>query len=100
MEIKCFSKRKLNVRKIQFFTNLQPFNFNLQQDLKIVALIIGKIPKKIGRILATFSKTSAIFWQILQHFVKNQQKNQQFLTKKLRLESGIRFQSGAKECIV
>ena len=37
MKIKCFSKRKLNVRKIQIFTNLQPFNFNLQQDLKIAA---------------------------------------------------------------
>ena len=35
MKIKCFSKRKLNVRKTQMFTNLQSFNFNLQQDLKI-----------------------------------------------------------------
>ena len=37
MKMKCFSKRKLNVRKIQIFTNLQPFDFNLQQDLKIAA---------------------------------------------------------------
>ena len=37
MKLKCFSKRKLNVRKIQNFTNLQPFHFNLQQDLKIAA---------------------------------------------------------------
>ena len=51
MKIKCFSKRKLNVRKIQIFTNLQPFNFNLQQDLKIAAF--WENPEKIW---LTFSK--------------------------------------------
>ena len=35
--------------------------------------------------LVKFRKHSAKFWQILQHFVKKQQKK---LTKKLRLENG------------
>ena len=39
MKIKCFSKRTLNVRKISIFTNLQAFNFNIQQDLKIAAFV-------------------------------------------------------------
>ena len=64
MKIKCFSKRKLNVRKIQIFTNLQPFNFNLQQDLKIAAC--WENPQKNW---SKFSEISAKFWQILQHFV-------------------------------
>ena len=44
-----------------------------------------------------FSRNSVKIQQILGKFAtfcKNQQKNQQFLTKKLRLENG------AKECIV
>ena len=54
MKIKCFSKRKLNVRKIQIFTNLQPFN--LLTSSKIWKLLhFGKIPKKIGQNLATTS---------------------------------------------
>ena len=47
-----------------------------------------KIPKTIGQNLTRFSKKSAKSWQILQNFVKNQQKIQQFLTKKFRLEDG------------
>ena len=54
MKIKCFSKRKLNVRKIQIFTNLQPFNFNLQQDLKIAAF--WENPEKFGQHLAKFQQ--------------------------------------------
>ena len=94
MKIICFSKRKLNVHKISIFTNLQPFNFNLQQYLKIAALFFGENPEKKW---SKFSKNSAKFWQNLQHlklhFVKNQ-KFQQILTKKMRSENG------AKECIV
>ena len=71
MKIKCFSKRKLNVRKIQIFTNLQPFtsnfifflqpfSFNLQQDLKIAAF--WENPEKIDQ---TFRKNSADLWQNL-----------------------------------
>ena len=85
MKIKCFSKRKLNVRisktKIKcailgFFPNCCIFGKSF------------KIPKKN---LVKFSRNSAKFWQNLQHFVKNQQKIQQFLTKKLRLENGARL---------
>ena len=44
-------------------------------------------PEKIGQnLILKFSKKSAKFWQILQPFLKNQQEDQQFLTKKLRLE--------------
>ena len=56
MKIKCFSKRKLNVRKIQVFANLQPFNFNLQQDLKIAAF--WENPEKIGQNLAEIQQSS------------------------------------------
>ena len=54
MKIKCFSKRKLNVRNIQIFTNLQPFNFNPQQDLKIAAFWENpeKFWSKFSKILA------------------------------------------------
>ena len=48
---------------------------------------------KLRKFFLKFSKTFK-FWQKLQHFVKNQHKIQQFLTKILRLESR------AKECIV
>ena len=56
------------VRKIQIFTNLQPFNFNLQQDLKIAAF--WENPEKNGQHLAKnqkFSKHTAQFWQHLQY---------------------------------
>ena len=100
MKIEFFSKRTLIVRKIQIFTNLQPFNFNLQQDLKIAAFWenLEKNWSKFSR----NSANSAKVWQILQQFVKYQQKFQQFLTKNLRLENSFAsgFQNGAKECIV
>ena len=57
------------------------------------------------------AKNSAKFWQKLQKLFKNQQKFQQFLTKKLRLENGanevlfpgfsnLDSKNGAKECNV
>ena len=49
----------------EIFTNLQPFNFKLQQDLKIAAF--WENPELF---LLKFSKNSAKFWRILQHFVK------------------------------
>ena len=73
MKIICFSKRKLNVHKIYLFTNLQPFDFSLHQDLKIAAF--WENPENIW---SKFSKNTATFWQILQHLVKNQQQFQQF----------------------
>ena len=83
MKIKCFSERKLNVRKTQIFTNLQPFNFNLQQDLKIAAF--WESPEKCWSKFSKIQHNSAQFWQNLQHFqlVINQQEIQHFLTKKL-----------------
>ena len=49
MKIKCFSEPELNVRKIQIFTNLQPFNFNLQQDLKFAAFWGKNNPENFGQ---------------------------------------------------
>ena len=77
-----FRTKIKNVRKIQNFTNLQPVNFNLLQDLKIAAF--WENPEKIR---STFSKTIFLNQQ-------NRQTFQQFLTNKLRSENG------AKECIV
>ena len=54
MKIECFSKRKLNVRKIYIFADLHQFNFNLQQDLETVA-----------------------FWENPEKFWSNFSKNQQ-----------------------
>ena len=54
-------------------------------------LHFGKIPKKIGKDLAKFSKFLTNFATFC---LKKQQDFQQFLTKILRLENG------AKECIV
>ena len=88
MKIKCLSKRKLNVRKIQISTNLQPFNFNPQQDLKITAF--WENPEKIDQNLAKIQENSGKICKIMQKSATFQQ----FFTKKLRLENG------AKECIV
>ena len=54
----------------------------------------GKIPKKIGYNLAKIKQNSDKIFKNFQNFAKNQQKFQQFLTKKLRVENG------AKECIL
>ena len=63
MKMKCFSKRKLNVRRIKIFTNLQPFNFNLQQDLKIAAF--WENPEKIGQNLAKIQQHSGKIYKNL-----------------------------------
>ena len=60
MKIECFSKRKLNMHKIYLFINLQPFDFNLQQDLKFAAF--WENPENIW---SRRSKNSATFWQNL-----------------------------------
>jgi len=88
MKIKCFSKRKLNVRISK--TKIKCAILGFSQN----CCILGKSREK----LVKFIKNSAKIQQILANFAtfcKNQQKKiQQFLTKKLRLENG------AKECIV
>ena len=86
MKIKCFSKRKLNVRISKMKTKCAILGFSQNCCIKFLG--------KSRKILVKFSKNSAKSCQILQRFVKNQKKIQQFLTKKLRLENG------AKECIV
>ena len=63
--LRRFSMRKLTVRKIQIFTELQPFNLNLQQDLKIAAF--WENPENIW---SKFSKNSAKFWQIYNKSAK------------------------------
>ena len=79
MKIKCFSKRKLNVRISK--TKIKCAILGFSQN----AAILGKSRKK----LVKFSKNSAKIQQILANFAtfcKHQQKIQQFLTRKLRLE--------------
>ena len=80
MKIKCFSKRKLNVRisKTKIKCAILGFSPN--------CCILGKSREK----LVKFSKKSATFWQILQMFVKNQQKVQIFFKNNLRLENGTK----------
>ena len=63
MKIKCFSKRKLNVRKIQILTNLQLINFHFQQDLKIA--VFWENPEKIGQHLANIQQNSDELCKIL-----------------------------------
>ena len=87
MKIKCFSKRKLNLRISK--TKIKCAILGFSQN----CCISGKSREKLvkfSKIQQEFSK----FLQSLQHFVKISKKNQQFLTEKLRLENG------AKECIV
>ena len=94
MKIKCFSKRKLNVRISK--TKIKYAILGFSQN----CCILGKSREK----LVKFSKNSAKIQQILANFAtfcKNQQKNQQFLTKKLRLENPDgSHENGAKECIM
>ena len=67
-------------------------------------LHFGKIPKKIGEIWRKFSK----IWPNLGKFAKFWKKtaknleifNENFEIRERCLVFGIRFQSGAKECIV
>ena len=70
MKIKCFSNRKWNVRKIQNFTNLQPFHFNRQQHLKIAAAwenpekiwsTFSKIQQASGYFATSYKKSASIF---------------------------------------
>ena len=79
MKIKCFSKRKLNMRISK--TKIKCAILGFSQN----CCILGKSREK----LVKFIKNSAKIQQILANFAtlcKNQQKIQQFLTKKLRLE--------------
>ena len=87
MKIKCFSKRKLNVRisKTKIKCAILAFSQN--------CCILGKSRKFLVNFGENFSKIQQILAKFATFF-KNQQKIQQFLTKKLRLENG------AKECIV
>ena len=83
MKIKCFSKRKLNVRISK--TKIKCAALGLSQN----CCILGKSREK----LVKFSRNSAEIQQLLANFAtfcKNQQKIQKFLTKKLRLENPTR----------
>ena len=95
MKIKCFSKRKLNVHISK--TKIKCAILGFSQNCCILGKSrekLVKFSKNSAKIQQKFSKNSAKFWQILQHFVKISKKNKQFLTKKLRIENGV------KECIV
>ena len=91
MKIECFSKRKLNVRKISIFTNLQPFDFNLQQDLKIVAF--GKISKKFGQNLAKIQQILANFATFCRSLFKVGKKS-------ANVNENLGLENSAKVCIV
>ena len=84
MKMKCFSKRKLNVRISK--TKIKCAILGFSQN----CCILGK-SRKTRSNLAKIQQNSGKVSNILK---KNQQKFQQFLTKKMR------FQNGAKECIV
>ena len=56
---------KLKLRKIQIFTNLQPFKFNLQQDLRIAAFW-----ESLENNWSKFSKIQQQFSTILTRFAK------------------------------
>ena len=85
MKIKCFSKRKLNVRisKTEMKCVILEFSQNccIWENPEKIWSNLAKVQQNSGK------KKSGKFWQKLQQFVKNQQKVQQFLTKKLRLEN-------------
>ena len=78
MKIKCFSKRKLNVRISK--TKIKCAILGFSQN----CCILGKSRKKFVK----FSKIQQILTKFAT-FCKNQQNIQQFLTKKLRLENEI-----------
>ena len=86
MKIKCFSKRKLNVRISK--TKIKYAILGFSQN----CYILGKSRK----ILVKFSTISAKFWQSLQHFVKNQQKIQQFFTKQFFADETIEIRERCK----
>jgi len=94
MKIKCFSKRKLNVRISK--TKIKCAILGFSQN----CCILGKFREK----LVKFSKNSAEIQQILAKFAtfcKNQQKNSAIFNEKLEIRERCNgFQNGAKECIV
>ena len=78
MKIKCFSKRKLNVRISK--TKIKCAILGFSQN----CCILGKSREK----LVKFSKNSAKFskfWQILQHFVKISKKNSAIFNEKIEI---------------
>ena len=78
MKIKCFSKRKSNVRISKTKTKCAILGFSPN------CCILGKSREK----LVKFSKKLRNILANFATFCKNQQKIQQFWTKKLRLENG------------
>ncbi len=82
MKIKCFSKRKLNVRISK--TKIKCAILGFSQN----CCILGKSREK----LVKFSKNSAKiqqkfskFWQILQHFVKISKKKSAIFNEKIEI---------------
>ena len=89
MKIKCFSKRKLNVRISK--TKIKCAILGFSQNCSIN---FWENPEKNWSNLQKFSK----FWQIVQHFVKISKKKSAIFNEKIEIRE--RFQNGAKECIV
>merc|ERR1712118_611488 len=82
MKIKCFSKRKLNVRISK--TKIKCAILGFSQN----CCILGKSREK----LVKFSKNStkiqqkfSKFWQLLQHFVKKSAKNSAVFNEKIEI---------------
>ena len=80
MKIKCFSKRKLNVRISKTKIKCAILGFKISQN----CCILGKSREK----LVKFSKNSAKIQQILVNFAtfcKNQQKNSAIFNEKIEI---------------
>ena len=78
MKIKCFSKRKSNVRISKTKIKCAILGFSTNR------CILGKSRKNLLKIWLKFSKLLGNFAK----FCKNQRNFQRFLTKNLRLEKG------------
>ena len=115
MKIKCFSKRKLNVRisKTKIKCAILGFSQNCCN--------LGKSRKKLVKFSKNSEKIQQNFQQNLKHFVKSSKKNSAIFKEKIEIRERLSrflpfrgcfgqalfsqifasgFQNGAKECIV
>merc|ERR1719207_67931 len=82
MKIKCFSKRKLNVRISK--TKIKCAILGFSQNCCILGKSRQKLAKFIKNNLKIQQKFSK-FWQILQHFVKISKKNAAIFNEKIEI---------------
>ena len=92
MKIKCFSKRKLNVRISK--TKIKCAILGFSQN----CCILGKSREKLVRFAKIQQKFSK-FWQNLQHFVKISKKNQQKKSANFNEKIEIRERCKGVHCV-